>query len=142
MTRTFDYWKVFMEFECFMMDARDFANFAAINMAWNIVAGVLWAFRRRLNIEDALRFFDVLPPVLRAILVEDWHIREPVSSLSHNKEYWEDIRSIRPDHNFSPPHSVQAVAQALRRHVDNSQLERVLSILPAGAADFWRAEAV
>jgi uncharacterized protein (DUF2267 family) len=40
---------------------------------YTMTQGVFQVFRRRLNVTEALRFADTLPPVLRAIFVADWN---------------------------------------------------------------------
>lgn len=71
MTLPFCYQNASLQFEQFMVDARDLADLPSTNMAWNRVVGVLRTFRRRLTVEQALRFADVLPPVVRYQFVED-----------------------------------------------------------------------
>jgi len=133
----FEYQNTSLEFERFMVDARDLAGLATTNMAWNMVVGVLHAFRSRLTVKQALLFADVLPPVVRAIFIENWNTDEPVRQFTAGTELLAQVRSVRPEHNFSPENAVAAVAQALRKHVDNEAFDRVLLTLPAGAKEFW-----
>ena len=137
MTLPFEYQNASLEFERFMVDARDLAGLATTNMAWNMVVGVLRTFRRRLTANEALRFASVLPPVLRAIFVEDWDLDEPVAAFGTMDEHLAEVRSLRAGHNFSPPNAIAAVSAALRRHVDAVAFERVLSGLAPAARDFW-----
>jgi uncharacterized protein (DUF2267 family) len=137
MTLPFEYQNASLEFERFMIDARDLAGLSTTNMAWNMVVGVLHTFRKRLSVDQALRFADVLPPVLRALFVEDWHPSEPLVDFGTEEELLAEVRSVRHEHNFSPPNAVAAVAAALRRHVDVDSLERALSGLPPGAQRYW-----
>jgi uncharacterized protein (DUF2267 family) len=141
MTLPFEYQNASIEFERFMSDARDLAGLNTTNMAWNMVVGVLHTFRRRLSVHEALRFAAVLPPVLRALFIEDWNPDEPRVTFGSDDELLAEVRSVRREHNFSPPNAVQAVACALRRHVDAAALQNVLSTLPAGAQSFWSGEA-
>lgn len=46
-------------------------------------------------------------------------------------------RSVRPDHNLTPDNAIEATARALRRSIDQRDLDRVLADLPSGAAVFW-----
>jgi len=140
MTLPFEYQNASLEFERFMIDARDLAGLSTTNMAWNMVVGVLHAFRKRLSVAQALRFADVLPPVLRAIFIEGWRPSEPVADFGTEEELLAEVRAVRTAHNFSPPNAIAAVAQALRRHVDVSALEQVLSTLPPGSREFWSSE--
>jgi uncharacterized protein (DUF2267 family) len=133
----FDYQNAFLEFDRFMVDARDLAGLATTNMAWNMVVGVLHTFRSRLSVKQALLFADVLPPVIRAIFVESWNVDSPLRGFASGAELLAEVRSVRSEHNFSPSNAISAVAGALRKHVDNEALDRVLSTLPAGSREFW-----
>jgi len=132
-----DYQRASLDFERFMVDARDAAGLATTNMAWNMVVGVLHTFRRRLSMAEALRFADVLPPVLRAIFVSEWQPDVEPLPFADRAALTREVRSLRPAHNFSPDDAIPAVAQALRRQVDEPALERVLATLPPGAREYW-----
>lgn len=138
----FEYQNASLEFDRFMVDARDLAGLATTNMAWNMVVGVFRTFRRRLTIEQALAFADVLPPVLRALFIEDWRPTEPPATFGTAGELLLEVRSIRPEHNFSPDNAIPAVAAALRRHINVAALENVLSRLPEPARQYWSAQAL
>lgn len=140
MTLPFEYQNASLEFERFMVDARDLASLSTTNMAWNMVVGVLHTFRKRLSVDQALRFADLLPPVLRAIFIEGWHPGEPVPGFGTAQELLAEVRAVRSAHNFSPPNAITAVAQALRRHVDGAAFEQLLSTLPAGSRAFWSGQ--
>jgi uncharacterized protein (DUF2267 family) len=140
MTLPFEYQNASLQFDRFMIDARDLAGLHTTNMAWNMVVGVLRTFRRRLSVDQVLRFADLLPAVLRAIFIEDWHPCEPVPGFVSREELLAEVRAVRAAHNFSPPNAIAAVAQALRRQVDVTEFERVLSTLPAGAREFWASD--
>lgn len=137
MTLPFCYQNASQQFERFMVDARDLADLPTTNMAWNMVVGVLRTFRRRLTVEQALRFADVLPPVVRSLFVEDWHPEEPPRTFGTAEELLAEVREVRTAHNFSPDNTIAAVAGALRRNVDCEALDRVLATLPEGAREFW-----
>lgn len=133
-----DYKRASQAFEKFLVDARDIAGLATTNQAYTMVQGVLLAFRRRLAPRDALRFADVLPPVLRAIFVADWDIDAPRLPFADRAAMTREVQALRPDHNFAPDSSIGDVAAALRRNIDGTALDRVLASLPPEAADFWR----
>lgn len=125
------------EFEKFLADARDSSGLTTRNQTYTMVQGVLQVFRRRLDVKEALLFADVLPPLLRAIFVSDWNIDEPKRPFCDRETMTREVQSLRKDHNFSPNTSIRDVAGALRRNIDQAALDRVLSQLPAGAAEFW-----
>lgn len=137
MTLPFEYQNASLEFERFLIDARDHAGLATTNMAWNMVVGVLHTFRRRLTVKQALKFSMVLPPVIRALFLEQWNPDQAVASFGTEEELLEEVRSVRSAHNFSPENAISAVAQALRARVDPVEFARVLAELPPGAAKFW-----
>ena len=139
MTIPFEYQCASIEFEQFMLDVRDISGLNTTNMAYNMVVGVLHTFRRRLSVKDALRFAQVLPPVLRAIFVADWDLDEPPLAFGDRAAMTREVQALRAAHNFSPDTAIRDVAQALRRHVEAAELERVLATLPAGAHDYWAA---
>jgi uncharacterized protein (DUF2267 family) len=98
---------------------------------------VLHVFRSHLAIADAVVFAGVLPPVLRAIFVEDWDCNVPVTPFPDRAALHAEIMAIRPDHNTATETPMADVARALRMNVDPQRLEDVLQRLPAPARDFW-----
>lgn len=126
------------EFESFLRDARDRSGLTTRNQTYTMVQGVLQAFRRRLGVADAIRFANVLPPVLRAIFVADWDTTEPQAPFTDRETMTLEAQALRQEHNFAPSSCIRDVAAALRSHTDAAALDRVLASLPEGAADFWR----
>lgn len=133
----FEYQNASRQFDQFMIDARDNAGLATTNMTWNMVIGVLHTFRRRLSAQDALRFADALPPVVRALFLENWDITQPIAEFGSAQQLLEEVRAVRFQHNFSPDNAVQAVAAALRKNIDLQEFERVLKTLSANARHYW-----
>lgn len=139
MTLPFAYQNASLEFERFMVDARDYAGLATTNMAWNMVVGVLHTFRRRLTVRQVVRFSTVLPPVIRALFLEQWDPDQEVADFGTEEQLLDEVRSVRPKHNFSPQDAIVAVAKALRNRVDQVEFARALAELPPGATQFWSA---
>ena len=134
-----EYRQASVDFDRFIVDARELAGLQTTNQAYTMVQAVLQTFRRRLDIEDAILFADVLPPVLRAIFVAEWDLEEPKCPFSGRIAMTREVQAFRADHNMTPDSAIVDVAAALRRNIDEAKLDRVLARLPAGAADFWRA---
>jgi uncharacterized protein (DUF2267 family) len=132
-----EYQRASIEFEKFMVDARDISGLATTNMAYNMVVGVLHAFRRRLSVKDALRFANALPPVVRAIFVADWNPDQPLLAFTDRPSMTQEVQALRQAHNFAPASAIHDVALALRRNVDEAEFDRLLADLPGGARDFW-----
>jgi uncharacterized protein (DUF2267 family) len=125
------------DFERFLADARDTAGLATRNQAFTMVEGVLRTFRRRLSLEDAIRFAGVLPPVVRAIFVSDWDPEEARRPFTDVATMTCEAQALRRHHNFAPASAIRDVAASLRRHVDEAAFDRLLGALPEGAAGFW-----
>ena len=135
-----EYKRASMTFEQFMLDARDLSGLATTHQTYTMVQGVFQAFRRRLDVKEAIRFANVLPPVLRALFVADWDLDEPRRPFEDRAIMTREVQSLRPDHNFAPESSIGNVATALRRNIDQVALDRVLASLPTGAQDFWKGD--
>lgn len=128
------------DWTAFLEDAKDKAGLSSDNMAYTAVEGVLRTFRRRLSYAEGLAFAEVLPAVLRAIFVADWHLEAPPPPFGPRADLAREAMSLRPHHNLTPPYAIEAVAWALRRSVDQAALDRVLARLPDGATAFWHVD--
>lgn len=137
MTLPFEYQNASLEFERFLVDARDHAGLATTNMAWNMVVGVLHTFRRRLTVKQVIKFSSVLPPVIRSQFLEQWNPDQEVASFGTEEQLLAEVRSVRPEHNFSPQNAISAVARALRNRVEQVEFDRALAELSPEAATFW-----
>ena len=126
-------------FRDFLETAQSELNSPSHNATYTTVQSVFHVFRRRLNMEDNIRFAQVLPALLRSIYTSDWKPQEPVPFLSLS-DMNAEVKSLRAAHNFSPDNAIKAVAIALRRHVDESKLDASLETLTSEARDFWNSE--
>jgi uncharacterized protein (DUF2267 family) len=127
------------DFERFLAAATESSGLTTRNQAYTMAQGVLQVFRRRLTTRDAVRFADVLPPVVRALFVADWDTDEPIRPFESREAMTREAQALRRDHNFAPDTAIRDVAVALRAVADVEALERVIATLPPAAADFWRA---
>ena len=125
------------DFEAFLRDARDISGLSTRNQTYTMAQAVLVTFRCRLSVIDAIRFANILPPVLRALFVTDWDPGEPQREFRDRADLTREVLSLRRDHNFSPETAIWDVATALRRHVDETALDDLLGHMPRGAAQFW-----
>ena len=140
MTLPFKYQNASRDFEQFLIDARDYADLATTNMAWNMVVGVLHTFRRRLTVQQVVGFSSVLPPVISALFLEHWDPNQEVEVFGTDERLLVEIRMVRKEHNFSASNAILAVAKALRNRVDPVEFKLALSQLPVGAERFWDAQ--
>ena len=137
MTRPMEFQHASENFEAFLRDARDISGLSTRNQTYTMVQAVLLTFRRRLSVIEAIRFANVLPPILRALLVTDWDPGEPQREFRDRADLILEVQALRRDHNFSPETAIRDVAIALRRHVDATALDNLLEHMPQGAAQFW-----
>jgi uncharacterized protein (DUF2267 family) len=135
-----EYQRASLDFEAFLVDARDCAGLTTTNQAYTMVEGVFRTFRRCLSVTEGLAFANVLPPVLRALFIEKWDTSAPAQPFASREAMTAEVQALRAAHNFSPVNAISCVATALRKHVQHERLEQVLAKLPAGAVQFWAAE--
>ena len=126
------------EFERFLRDAIDASGLATRNQAYTMTQGVFQVFRRRLDVGDAVKFANFIPPVLRAIFISEWDINEPKRPFERPEVMTMEVKSLRSDHNFSPDTAISDVATALRKNVNETEFDPVLSGLSNEAVEFWR----
>jgi uncharacterized protein (DUF2267 family) len=124
------------EWQAFLSDARDAMDLVSDNATYTAVQGVLQAFRCRLTPQQTIDFAQILPSVLRAILVADWQITAPHPP-GTRADWTREARALRPHHNQTPENCVAATALALRKSVQQQDLDRVLARLPGFATEFW-----
>ena len=133
-----EYQRATDDFYKLLTDARDVAGLTTTNQAYTMVQGVLQVFRRRLEVNEAIRFLSVLPVGARALFVAVWDVEEPKRPFEDRAVMTKEVQSLRPEHNFVPESAIRDVATALRRNLDEAGFERVLGTLPIGAAQFWQ----
>ena len=66
-----EYWSASKDFDTLLTDVRDSCMLQTHHQAYQTLRAVLHVFRSHLTTADALHFANVLPPVARAIYVED-----------------------------------------------------------------------
>jgi len=137
MTPPVEYQQATIQFYQFLTDARDAAGLQTTNQSYTMAQGVLQAFRRRLELKEAIRFLVVLPPGVRALFAADWDPEEPKQPFRDRETMTHEVQTLRPLHNYAPETSIHDVAVALRRNMDEATLDRVLDSLGPAAKEFW-----
>ncbi|MBJ6718906.1 DUF2267 domain-containing protein [Bacillus sp. PR5] len=125
------------EFDKFLHMARDEAGLATRNQAYTVVEAVLLTFRHRLDVDQAIRFAAILPPVLRAIFVANWDIVEAKRPFQNRQALTREVKSLRKDHNFAPDSAIYDVAKTLRVHIDQVELDDFLAGLSDEVREYW-----
>lgn len=116
---------------------REETGLATQYQSFTVLEGVLRTFRRRVPVQDSLRFADLLPVPVRALYVHDWDVGPPPVPFGAPATWADEVRALRPRHNSAPDSAVPDVARAMRRFVVAADLDRLLATLPEGAVTFW-----
>ncbi|ODR97238.1 hypothetical protein AUC70_13380 [Methyloceanibacter stevinii] len=135
-----EYLRASKDFEALLVDVRDTCMLSSVNQAYHTLRAVLHVFRDHVSVADALTFAGVLPAVPRAIFVEGWRPSGTPAPFPSRAALTREVKAIRPDHNLAPPSAISDVSAALRRAIEPSAFERVLSSLPPAASAFWAVE--
>ncbi|SEP55840.1 DUF2267 domain-containing protein [Thalassovita taeanensis] len=128
------------EWRAFLDDVKERMSLESDNMAYTAVDAVLQVFRRRLTAQQGLEFAAVLPSVLRAIFVNGWDVSEGPVPFSERSELIAEVKRVRVNHNLTPDNAIEATAWAVRRCTNKRDFERVLHMMPEGAAAFWHVD--
>ena len=97
-----EYQQATVRFYDFLTDAKIRADFPDSHSTYTMAQGVLQAFRRRLELSDAIRFANVLPVGLRALFVADRDPFEPRRFFEDRETMTREVQSLRPLHNYAP----------------------------------------
>ncbi len=119
--------------------AKDEMDLVSNNSAYTAIEGVLLTFRRRLSVDQALRFADVLPAVLRAIFVTHWHPQAP-APWGEREDQVAEAQALRAHHNLTPGNCIEATAIALRAVVREDEIDPVLATIGPEGQAFWHVD--
>lgn len=141
MTVPAPYESAWRDFDRLLRDARDESGLVTINQAYTMLEGVLRVFRRRLTLEQGIRFAGTLPPLTCALFVANWDTSDAPVPFSDRASMAAEVLTVRPAHNWAQPTAIHDVAWAMRRHVLRlEEFDAVLASLPDGAVEFWDPE--
>jgi uncharacterized protein (DUF2267 family) len=141
MTIPQEYLHASRDFDRFMDDFLEISMLATRHQSYAVVRAVLHVFRDHLTVHDGLKFAEILPAVLRAIFIENWHPTNNPPPFPDRAALTSEVKANRRDHNTgASDNSIAEVATALRRNVDANNLDRVLAELPAGAIEYWATQ--
>jgi uncharacterized protein (DUF2267 family) len=125
------------DFEKFLDDLRRIAMLQTPHQTYQMLRAVLLVFRGHVDLQVAIDFAQSLPPVLRAIFIEDWNVAAPVTPFPDDETLQKEVMAIRPDHNVSTPTAIADVARALRNAMKREDHAFMLTRLPGPARRFW-----
>lgn len=133
-----EYERASTKFYEYLVDARDTAGLWSTHVTYTMTQGVFQVFRRRISQDQAIAFANTLPICLRALFVTDWDTNEEIRPFESRETMTREVGLLREKHNFSTETAIRDVAEALRRHVNEDDFDKLLAQLPDGAVDFWR----
>lgn len=139
MTIPRDYAFAARDFERFLGDLEETSYLATQSLAYDELRAVFHVFRRHATPRQVLAFAAVLPPVLKAVLVEGWDIEAPIAATPPEEDLAAEIAAGPARLKVPPATAVAAVASTLRHHVDAAAFDRVMATLPEKARAYWRA---
>jgi len=125
-------------FADFLGDVKEEADFGSRHMAYTMVQGVFQVFRRRIDFKSAIRFANVLPVGMRALFIDEWDTEEERLQFTNLETMNEEVKKLRPDHNFATQSAIQQVAVAVKKYVDLEEFRNVLSEISEEALAFWQ----
>lgn len=132
-----EYQRASDDFAAFLDDLKHASMYASPHQAYTTAQAVFQVFRRRLSLDDGIRFAAALPAGLRALFVAEWDPDEPRRRFETRERMTDEARQLRVGHNFVEDDSIAVVAAVLRRHTDPERLAPVLAALPPEARAFW-----
>ena len=132
------YFHASRDFEMFMEALKRISMLQTTHQCYTMLEAVLHAFRAHLTAREALAFAHHLPPVIRAIFVDDWDMDQPVSPFPDRAGLQREILALRNNHNLSTPTAMEDVAAALRETMDGEDFARMIAVLPEAGAALWR----
>jgi uncharacterized protein (DUF2267 family) len=123
------------QMEAWLLHLKQRALLRSTHEAYGLLRAVLHELRDRVPLEDALRLADLLPPLLRGIMLEDWH---PLALPSAARPPLFEAVSARCEHPPVPEGIVEDVLAVLAERTPPHQRESLGRFLPPEAREAWR----
>lgn len=112
--------------------------------AFTALRSVLHALRDRLPVATVAGLGAQLPMLVRGLFYEGWHPAldgRPASSIHTEEEFFALVdRELMRHPNVPTDAAVRAVFQVIARHLDPSETEKVIHVLPRRIQALWKSE--
>ena len=72
--------------------------------------------------------------------MKDWSVADPPEPFTDRAEMTREAQQVRVNHNLTPDNAIEATAWALRRSLDQRDLDRVLERIGPEAQAFWHVD--
>jgi len=120
-----------------LLDLRSRALLGSTHQAYAMLRAVLHELRDRVPVDDALRFADALPPLVRGIMLERWH---PLDAAPAARPSFLDAVKARLEPHTPPPDSiVEDVLAVLAQRAQPNLLGTLGEHMPVELQPQWRA---
>lgn len=125
------------DFYNFMEDVKVKSELHSFHVTYTMVQSVFHVFRRRVSIENALKFANTLPVALRALFVKDWDVNEQLKPFESFEKMNEEVKELRYPHNFSIDLAIEVVTSVLPNHVEKIYFNKMMDEMPIEVKIFW-----
>lgn len=132
-----EYSSASVEFDRFLDRVKENAMLQTRHQAWQVARAVFLVFRDHLTTQEALRFADALPPLLRALFVEGLDPDRMPQPFPSREVLDAEVAAVRRDHNFVTKTSIDEVAAAFWPAVDRLRVEAALEQIGPAARAYW-----
>ncbi|HEX7488995.1 MAG TPA: DUF2267 domain-containing protein, partial [Anaeromyxobacteraceae bacterium] len=125
------------QFQDWLLDLRSRALLGSTHQAYAMLRAVLHEIRDRLQVDDALRFADALPPLVRGIMLERW--RPPGAAPATRPPFLDAVKSRLEPHTPPPDSVVEDVLTVLAQRTQPNLLSTLSEHMPVELQPQWRA---
>lgn len=132
-----EYQRATDHFAKFLSDVKIISDLGSVHQSYTMAQGVFQVFRRRVSLKDSILFTSALNVGLRALYIADWDTEETMLPFDDYEKMNQEVRNLRPTHNFSTDNAIKEVAIALRLNVDEKVFDSTLEKLPIEPKAFW-----
>lgn len=126
------------DFDAFMIALRDRAMLQTTHQTYTMLDAVFRVFRKRLTLREFALFAGHLPPLLRALFIQEWDPDAPIEPFETRQQHAAEILAVRQDHNLSTPTAIEEVCETLRQQLGSQKFEDLMGVLTPEARAFWQ----
>jgi len=128
------------QFRDWLVALKERAMLGSTNQSYAMLRAVLHEVRDRLPLDEALRFADALPPLVRGIMLEAWHPeRAAGGGAAETRPSFLDAVKVRLEPHQPPPDSIVEDALAVLAQRTPPNILPILSEhMPPELREAWR----
>jgi uncharacterized protein (DUF2267 family) len=128
------------QFRDWLVALKERAMLGSTNQSYAMLRAVLHEVRDRLPIDEALRFADALPPLVRGIMLEAWHPERAAAGLAAaTRPSLLEAVKVRLEPHQPPPDSIVEDALAVLAQRTPPNILPILSQhMPPELREAWR----